>query len=56
MSKTVQTKEDNSSNQESVIGDNMTNEVIQTSTKIMSELVHIISNFSIYLLSALCYM
>jgi hypothetical protein len=55
MNNTVQTNEDNSSIQESVIEDKMLNEAIQENTKIMSEHVYIISNFPIYLLSVLCY-
>jgi hypothetical protein len=51
MNKTVQTKEDNSSIQESVIQDKVLNEAIQENTKITSEEVHIISNFPICLLS-----
>jgi hypothetical protein len=47
----VHTREDNPSTKESVIQDKMLNEVIQENTKIMSEQVHIISNFPIYLLS-----
>jgi hypothetical protein len=51
MNRIVHTREDNPSTKESVIQDKMLNEVIQENTKIMSEQVHIISNFPIYLLS-----
>jgi hypothetical protein len=52
MNKIVQTKEDNNySTQESVIQDRMLNEAIQEDTRIISEQVHIISNFLICLLS-----
>jgi hypothetical protein len=51
MNRTVHTREDNSSTQESVIQDKLLNEVIQENIKIMSEQEHIISNFPICLLS-----
>jgi hypothetical protein len=52
MNKTIQTKEENNYyTKEPVIQDRMPNEASQEDTRIMSEQVHIISNFLICLLS-----